>query len=362
MTAPDDTVSLTVNGIVYAGWKAVRIEAGVERAARSFEVEVTRVFPGLKGELNRIVPGNLCEVRIGADLVCTGYVDATPIEYDAMGISYVIRGRSKTADLVDSSADNSGGQWRGVSADKIIKALAGQYGINVIVQASPGEPIIDHQIEQGETVFESMDRLAVARHILITDDAAGNLVMAQPGSAGRATTALVLGENILSANCGYDYSEVYGEYIVKGQRSGTDELFGEAVAATKGIAQDHTITRRRSIIIQQGGQVDQAAASARAGYEAKLRNAKAQEARYTVTGWRQGDGKLWLVNQTVKIKDGIIGIDGDRLVTGVNFTLDSRGMITELVVLEASALTAAQDIKAAETEKTGKAGGIDWGR
>lgn len=359
MNEPDNTVSLTVNGTAYAGWKSVRIEAGVERAARSFAVEVTRYFPGV-GELRAIQPGDLCEVKIGSDLVCTGYVDATPIEYDATGINITIRGRSKTADLIDSSADHDGGQWVNQTADKIISDAAGKYGVGVVKQASPGAPVIDHQIEQGETVFESIDRIANQRHILMTDDESGNLVIASPGSGGKAADALVLGENILSGTCGYDYSEVYGEYIVRGQRRGDDDLFGPPVAESQGRAQDHTITRRRTIIIRQSGQIDNGAAGDRANYEAKLRNAKAQEARYIVVSWRQSNGQLWKPNQTVQVKDSIIGIDGERLITEVNFTLDQSGMITELVLLTADALTAAQEIKAQQQEKSGKPDDVTW--
>jgi len=39
-------VTLLVGGREYGGWKAVRIEAGVERVARSFDLSVTSSWPG----------------------------------------------------------------------------------------------------------------------------------------------------------------------------------------------------------------------------------------------------------------------------------------------------------------------------
>lgn len=359
----DNTVTLTIGGTDYAGWKSVRIEAGIERAARSFEVEVTDRFPGDATPMRSILPGDRVEVRIGSDLVCTGYVDARPIEYDATGYNIRVVGRSLTADLVDSSADNDGGQWLNQTPAHIIQALAQQYGIAVVTQAAQGDPITDHQIVQGETVFESMDRVAQARQILITDDENGRLVLASAGSAGKAGTALVLGENIMTGACGYDYSEVYGEYIVKGQKSGDDDLFGEGVAQSQGKASDHTITRRRTIIIRQQGQADNKTAGERAAYEAKLRHAKAQEARYTVAGWRQGDGTLWRHNQLVRISDDLIGIEGEWVITETNYTLDRMGKVTELVVLPPEALQAAAEIKAEEAKNKVNPNddGLDWG-
>jgi len=358
-----DLVTLAVGDQAYEGWKSVRIEAGIERAARSFEVEVTLEWPDSGGVAHPIKPGDLVEVRIGGDLMCTGYVDARPVEYDASGINVRIIGRSKTGDLVDSSADNSGGQFTGQTAPQIIEKLAGQYGIKIVGQGAAGDTIKEHQIQQGESVFESMDRVAQARQILITDDANGNLVLAAPGSAGKASSALQVGVNILSGVCGFDYSEVYGEYIVKGAQSGSNDLFGSALAS-EGRAQDHTILRRRTLILRQQGQADARTVGDRAAYEAKLRGAKAQEARYTVAGWRQEDGSLWRHNQTVRIVDPIIGINAEWVITATNYTLDLRGQITELVVLPLDAITAMAQIRAEESQSatTPSGGGLDWSK
>src|SRR6202000_2851446 len=80
-------VTIVVNGTKYGGWKSARIEAGIERQARSFDLEVTHKVPGAQVVQTRIKQGDLAEVYIGPDLICTGYVDAVPIRYDSKGIS-----------------------------------------------------------------------------------------------------------------------------------------------------------------------------------------------------------------------------------------------------------------------------------
>ena len=99
-----------------------------------------------------IKQGDRAQVRIGQDLVLTGYVFATPISYDANQITRGMAGRSKPADLVDSAAINQPGQWSGQSMQAIVQALAGEYGIQVVSQvaetshsririsAAPGSP------------------------------------------------------------------------------------------------------------------------------------------------------------------------------------------------------------------------------
>ena len=98
---PANQVRLVVNGQEFGGWKSVRIEGGIERQARSFDLEVTDRWPGQTDIPRRIRPFDACQVFIGNDLVLTGYVDATPIKYDGKSVGVGVKGRSKTADLVD---------------------------------------------------------------------------------------------------------------------------------------------------------------------------------------------------------------------------------------------------------------------
>ena len=111
MTTAKDTanqVRLLVGSSEYGGWKAVRISAGIERQARDFDLDVTDRWPGQTSIPRRIQPGDVCQLFIGPDLVLTGYVDATPIKYDGRSVSVGVRGRSKTADLVDCCPVPSG--------------------------------------------------------------------------------------------------------------------------------------------------------------------------------------------------------------------------------------------------------------
>lgn len=342
-----DIVTATVNGVDYGGWKSVRIQSGIERAARDFELSVTDHWPGSAEQTRRIKPGDLCEIRIGGELICTGYVDSTPIDYDGNGINVVIRGRSKTGDLVDCSADNTPGQFRGLSVETIASNLCAPYGVNVVAEAATGNAITEHQIQQGETVFESLERLAKLRQVMVTDNASGDLVITAPGGGGNASSALELGVNILSASAGFDYSEVYSDYSVKGQRSGTDDNFGASVSQITGSATDKNIKRKRFLLVRQSGQADSDSARQRASYEQQIRSAKAGEIRYKVAGWRQADGSLWRPNISVKITDNIMGVSSILLVSEVIYSLDESGMIAELVVIPPGAFATEPQTKAA---------------
>lgn len=401
-----NTVRLVVNGQEYGGWKSVRIEGGIERQARSFDLSVTDRWPGQSDIPRRIQPGDPCQVFIGQDLVMTGFVDATPIRYDGKSVGVGVKGRSKTADLVDccpiesgkSTAPASGvgtwkdvigpdgkqpnvvkapptsaNQWRNLKMEVIAAALAAPYGVRVIAEVDTGKVIPEHHVQVGETVFESIDRMMRLRHVLSTDNEKGDLVLIDVGSSGTASTALELGKNIMAASTELDYKGVFSEYVVKGQRSGNDEQYGADVAEEEGEAEDYgptTLTgetatatdarakRRRLLVLKQSGQADEGTCQDRAEYERAHRAAKALETSYTVTGWRQDDGTLWRPNMMVPVRDALIGFDAQMVIAETAWILDDEGHRTEIKVGPPDGYrTKAGKLKKSKSQK---GGGPEW--
>ncbi|AIR90589.1 phage baseplate assembly protein [Pseudomonas cremoricolorata] len=329
---PENEVTLSVGGHDYGGWLDVSISAGLERQARDFTVGVTWQWPGSSEVPVRIEQGEAVEVRIGADLLITGYVFSTPISYDSKMIKLSIAGRSKTADLVDCAAINSPGQWRGQSVQKIVEALAGEYGIKVINQSATTLGLDDHTIEPGETAFESIDRLLSLSRLFSTDDGQGRLVMASPGAAGRAVDRLVLGENILNADTELDFSSVYSEYISRGQRKGTDDSFGTQATEVKASVKDERVKRRRVKVIYQSGQMTTKMARDRVEWERGNAMSRAMLVNYVVKGWRQSSGELWRHNMIVRVVDPLIGLDRDMLIIEIKYELTEAGTLAKMAL------------------------------
>lgn len=405
---PKDTrnlVRLVVAGAEYGGWKSVRISAGIERQARDFDLEVTDRWPGQTEIPRRIQPGDLCQVFIGPDLVLTGYVDATPIKYDGKSVGVGVKGRSKTADLVDCCPIPTGqaigakavpwpdvigpdgkkpnvivppaksaAQWRQQKMELVAAALAAPYGVRVIAEVDTGKAIPEHQVQVGETVFESIDRMMRLRHVLSTDNARGDLVFIDVGSAGRAATAIETGVNVLAASTELDYKGVFSQYIVKGQRAGSNDQFGSAVSEEEGDSSDDsantTVTgetatstdarakRRRILVIKQSGQADEGTCKDRADYERASRSAKALQTSYTLVGWRQQDGTLWQPNMMVRVRDRLIGFDTDMVIAEVTYLMSGEGLRTEIKVGPSDGyVTKAGKLKKSKSQK---GGGPEW--
>lgn len=348
-------VRLLIAGLEFGGWKAVSIQAGIERQVRDFDLTITNKWPGNTEIPRRVHPGDLCELFIGDDKVLTGYVDATPVSYDSKNVTVGVRGRSKTADLVDCAAINSPGRWSAAKIERIAADMAAPYGVQVSAQVDTGAPL-SHAIEQGETVFESIERMLKLRQQLATDDVEGRLIFIEVGSAGLATTSLELGKNIKACDAPLDYKDVFTEYTVKGQRPGSDDEFGEDVAAETATITDDTISRRRVLMIKQGGHCDGGSAKDRVAYERAHRKAMALATTYTVQGWRQEDGTLWLQNQLVRVVDPVVGFDDEFVIAEVNYKLSRDGMLTTIKVGPKDGYVNKPPTK----KKGGKAAASEW--
>lgn len=326
-----NTVTLSVDGLDYDGWKEVEISAGLERQARDFRLGITWCWPGQE-VVRPIRQGSRCEVRIGNDLVLTGWVFSTPISYDAKQITLSVSGRSLTADLVDCAAVNKPGQWKNQGVLSIVQALAAPYNLKVGSEIPATATLSDHTIEPGETAFESIDRLLTLFRVFSTDNAAGQVVLASVGSQGRAFDAIEVGKNVLTGSANLDFSGVFSEYQVLGQRSGTDKAYGEKAAEVSATVKDGRTARRRAHIIHQTGQMTDELAQSRANWERGNRIGKALQSTYTVQGWRQSNGALWRHNTVVRVIDPLIGFDRDMVIAEVTYSLSDAGMITTLMV------------------------------
>ncbi|ALI02647.1 baseplate protein [Pseudomonas sp. FW306-02-F02-AA] len=331
MTDLANAVSLTVNGLDYGGWKSVEISADLERQFRTFTLNITWQWPGQTLAVP-IKPGSRCQVRIGCDLVLTGHVYKAPVSYDGKQISLSIEGSSLTRDLVDCAAINRPSQWQEQSVLSIVQALASPYGVGVVSEIAQTAKLNKHSIVPGETVFQSIDRLLTLYRVFSTDDAEGRVLLAKPGSGGRASDVLELGKNILSANAPMDFSQVFSEYRVIGQHKGSDSKSGSAVSEVSGVATDATAQRKRVTVISESAQLTPELAQQRADWESATRTGKALTTTYRVQGWRQSNGDLWRHNTQVRVIDKVLGFDQDMLISKVTYSLSEQGSITTLQV------------------------------
>ena len=357
-----DRVILRTAGKELTGWTDVSITAGITMAARSFTVGITYQWPQSKDVISAVKLGDPVEVWIGDDPVVSGYIFATPMSYSADSLQVSVSGRSRTADIVDCSpaawlgrsvtsaqtgqwsaarlvppsgtiiapVTPQASQWKSQTIEQIAADLCAPYGVEVVAQVSTGDPIAQHAVQPGETVFESISRLLTLGQLMATDDEAGRLVFTKPGALGEASGGLELGVNILSGSMKRDASNVFSSYIVEGQRAGSDLAFGAAAAHLRAEAEDAETKRYRMLALTHSGSLTPDLCRQIASFEQRRRRALLRAVSYTVVGWRDAQGKLWRPNTLVQVKDGLFGFERTLLLSEVTYTLSEQGMSATL--------------------------------
>ncbi|HGY4246166.1 TPA: phage baseplate assembly protein, partial [Citrobacter freundii] len=208
-----EMVVLEVDGQQWDGWTEMSITSSLEAVAGEFDLTVTTQWSEASPRV--IKQGMPCIVRLGKDTVLTGYIDDFIPSYDAENMSIRVMGRDKTGDLVDSSVVHKSGQWKGVRLELLATEICKPYGISVISETDTGETFGSVVLEQGETAFDLLDRLAKQRGVLLTADGLGNLIITR-ASTKRAGVPLIFGTNILAARGRFSWRERNSQYIVKG--------------------------------------------------------------------------------------------------------------------------------------------------
>ena len=325
-----DDVALILDGRRYLGWTDVRIQRGLDSLVGSFDLELTE-RESTDGERWPLRAGAACRVEIGGELVITGFVDRLSARIDGQDHSIAVSGRDRAADIVDSSADNRPGSWRGASFETIVRELAAPFGVDLAITGDTGAPIERFALQQGEAAWSAIERLCRQRALIAWSQADGTVRIGNPDS-GAPIARIVEGQNLLAGSAEFDVSERFSEYIVKGQASGSDRASGETVAAVSARAADPAITRHRPMVIVAEEQATLASLQKRADWEATTRAARGSQASITMQGWRTGAGALWDINRRVTLESPRLYADSEMLIAGVEFARGDAGTVTNLTL------------------------------
>ena len=371
MSGTANTITLSVGGKIYADWINARVSRAIDRMASEFEFTlVQRVNDA--GTLPQIDIFSPCTVKIGNDLVLTGYVDAYQPSIAATQHVVQIRGRSKTEDIIDCTPDVAGGQFNGYKLDQIARAVAALFGIDVVISADVGDPFPDATIQRHETGFQFLERLARLRSVLLADDEMGRLVLTTAGAVN-AKDALVQGRNLKSARAIINGAHRFSEYRVKTQvgvqpalpnlqlvpntageagrpastsendssyqenaaaaADATDVPQSSSVTTTQGVIYDPGVPRFRPHVIVGESGLTSAQAIARAAWQAKHNAGQGTLISVETNGFRQSDGSLWKSNTIATVTAPLLQLDRPLLIARIEYEQNDRsGSVTKMTL------------------------------
>jgi len=328
-----DAVTLFLNKKVFEGWEDVQVTRELNVLASDFQLKLTDKWK-VNQETFSVQPGAECHLHLGKKSFLTGWIDSVALSISTNERSLTANGRSRTCDLVDCSVTGDN-EFSGLNLKEIATKACAPFNVPVVFKTDPGAIFEKVTIQQGETVFGLLDRLARQRKILMFPDYEGFLVFAIAGSK-RSPVQLIEGVNVLSGSATFDNSERFSVYTVKGQNL---SFLGEPdqSAAPSGEATDEGISRFRPLIVVGETATDDGASSDRAAYEAGLRAAKALEVEVQVQGWLRVDGTPWEINEVVACDIGSLGVRRNLLIKKVTFNKNNSGTTATLTLIRPDA-------------------------
>jgi prophage tail gpP-like protein len=152
-----ELVTITAGGMPYTAFKGVKVHAAFNEASRSFSFQVAAELGA--SATNRIFTvGAEVSINANGDLLLSGHVDERVPHFNATSAIISVSGRSKSADLVDGSAEHKTGQFEKKDPLEIGNEVCSNYGAK-FESDQQLEKVDQYQLTQGESVFRCVEKL-----------------------------------------------------------------------------------------------------------------------------------------------------------------------------------------------------------
>lgn len=330
------TLSLTIEGEVYEGWTDASVTRSLEEFCPTFSL--TYVDRWLVGGGWPILQGQECQLRYKRDVLITGYLNS--VRWDIRGDQHSVSadGRAKTQDLVDCSATHSSGQWRNRTLTQIATELCSPFGLSVDYGAGADSDKFKHfALEEGESVFDTLDRMCKLRGILPVTTVDGNVSLIRTEQNDREITIDM--STVITRQLETDDQNRYSEYRLRAQAPGDEEHGGAAVTAQSAAAADEGVRRFRPLVIVGHSPGHRRELEAQAKYERNIRAGQSAQLYYTIPGFQAPDGKPWEPGMRCIVRDRQLLTNRTLIVSTVEHAASASAETTRLKLVKPEAFT-----------------------
>lgn len=336
---------LFINGNKFERFTRGFVRLSIEQAASEFEFSYVDIRVNLDADWP-IKAGDACTIKLQDQLLVTGFIDDTSVEYQAGQLTLRARGRSTLGDIVDSSAHFKKGRWKNVTLEQIAKDLCEPFGIEVSIDRVDeyNKRFPKFAIDPGETVMECITRAARYRGLWPSSDPEGPLRLLSPGARVLNNVSLEYGRNIIRGMRSDTYARRHSAYFLRGQSPSDDEANGRTTAQENGAVFDDQIERYRPLIFVSTSQKGKRDLQRRAIWERNRRASQSERVIYNVDGFGFGEGfarEVWMPGSLLSVEDPRLQIDGRMVIAACafRFAADGRegGRVTDLTLLRKEA-------------------------
>jgi len=289
----------------------------------------------------QLVPGLPCVITLGGQRAITGTIISRQVAYDATTHATQLYGKGGTFWATKSSAKTKTGNFDNKTFRQIVEEVFHggyvKYKVGIIHKGREFlEPLHQIQIQQGESNWDFLERVARPIGAIMSSDKDGNIVVIWPRTMENAG-ALMEGVNILKCNFVVSEDTTNMEYLVTAQ---SDASSGNTGKDAQEIISDPVKGTQRqpslNVTMAEGPLKGKPQATFRAANEMRWGEAARVHAQVTVQGWiNPGTGQLWLPGQIVTLASPMCPFNGSLGIKSVTFTQDSRsGTLTMLELVQ----------------------------
>jgi prophage tail gpP-like protein len=338
---------VVIDGMEYFEWTSVQVILRANgNPTAEFRLTVSEQEPlGDEFAAFRIKPPDKATIYLDGFKAIYGFVATRQVYYNATSHTVEIRGKGWDGRTGDMPSISQTGEFKNQNVLSIAKALAGKIGVNVKAAGNlPTFPIPRFNVQPGETVFESVEKLMRSIGGVFTSDADGNWILAGPGS-GEGGNNLIEGYNIIEGReTIHSLMNVEQQQMV-GQSPGNDDQSMSQVTQMLG---KNSSKGAVAGLLQAGSQARslmeipgfaEALMKQRATHESNVSDSNAIYVWITHIGWQRPSGGLWRPLDNAFVDSPMLIMQRPLQVREVTFSQDSAGGTkTELTLMNQVAI------------------------
>lgn len=348
----------------------IGIEIAHDEAARSFEAKIKDAAVAQATLLTMLRGSPACTIRTragdepaaprGADLLLTGHVEKRSPRIAGEEKELTISGRSKTGDLIDSSADHKTGEFKGKTAPEALGELAAAHGVTVETETTHAARKL-FRLRPGETIFTAAERWARAEGFTISDTASGNLKLAKEAKrrhAGEIRDGDNIWPHLVDASAVHDDSKRAANIKVRAQ---APDGYAPTELRVEGEARDEGGARNRLRVIVPPEAIAQEDARARARWHRDRAAGEATSCEVKLVGWRDAAGTIWTPGWNVYVEIADLDLAQDMTIQKVRLDQSNDGTFARLSLVDPRAFGGkkGKGAKSGAGWDLGKSGGDD---
>jgi prophage tail gpP-like protein len=330
-----ELVTVEAGGYQYSTWTEATAEAGAQQAARSFSI-IASEPDQLFSEAWPLRPGTDVAVKASGSLIVKGYIDTYSPEFGDGYHRAVISGRSKTKDVIDSSAIHKTGEFKKKTILDIGKELLKDFNVELQSAIADLTKFPVWRLAPGATVFNELEVMARQDRALLIGTADGNLKLTRADQFQMHAGALIEGVNIQQASAQLSEKHRHDKVHARGQkRLGS----GEDAHRLEYVSRDKTVERHRPLLVLAEGDTDKDRLKNRAKWQVARAAGWSTQATIVVPSWRDEAGELWDPEKLVFVESRKLKISQVMAIRQVRFLQNNdQGTIATLTLVDPQAL------------------------